>query len=604
MRTLIVPVLAVAALFLSLPCQAADAQTPTQADLATQATAAIARAVHYLRTEVAVGGGYLGHYKADLSDQWGEGHATRDQNWIQPPGCPSVGFSFLHAWEGTDDPQYREAACEVARSLVSGQLECGGWDYIVDHSEQGARNWFYRRNRDSKDPALTKGRNRATLDDDTTQHAIRLLMAVDQMLDSEVARRQAREIAASIDRLEMCLVPQEYKRSARAWHDQGGKEVPWEKVLAASEIKFRGTDLGPKLPVLPLVTKGAWGLSFELKEDRKPAFRQFTKENVGRTVAMVLDGKCLMAPVIKSEIPGVGLLQPDRPAHFTEFFDDNHKAIHEAALYALDALLKAQDTKGGWSQRFPRAGTGYDNNYTFNDNTFGDCVDVMILAYNTYGDSRYRDAVVRAGDFILMTQLPEPHPVWAQQYDKDLKPSWARKFEPPAATAGESGGVLTALTKITLFTGDMKYLKPFPSAIAWYKRSELTGADKGLWARFYELGTNRPIYMTKDYKLTYDGSDTPTHYSFKGKFYPTAPITRYEEISAKGVAQYLSDHETRPLTASARAKRIAELEPKVTKILKGQDEKGRWIRENLVVMNDFERNLDTLSEYVGLVRSE
>ena len=56
------------------------------------------KAVHYLRSEVAYGGGYLNSYLVDLSDQWGEGHATRTQNWIQPPGSPSVGFSFLRAW--------------------------------------------------------------------------------------------------------------------------------------------------------------------------------------------------------------------------------------------------------------------------------------------------------------------------------------------------------------------------------------------------------------------------------------------------------------------------------------------------------------------------
>ena len=37
----------------------------------------------------------------------------------------------------------------------------------------------------------------------------------------------------------------------------------------------------------------------------------------------------------------------------------------------------------------------------------------------------------------------------------------------------------------------------------------------GQFARFYELKTNKPLYFTKDYKLTYDDGDVPTHYSFK-----------------------------------------------------------------------------------------
>jgi PelA/Pel-15E family pectate lyase len=451
---------AVALCLSSLMSAALAADEPT---LASQATAAIAKTVQYLRTEVAVGGGYLGSYTADLSDQWGEDHATRDQNWIQPPGCPSVGFSFLRAWEATGDAQYLDAAKEVAMSLVSGQLECGGWDYIVDHSADGAKRWFYRRNKDNADEALRKGRNQATMDDNTTQHATRLLMAVDKALDFKDA------------------------------------------------------------------------------------------------------------------------------------------AIHDAALYALDFLLRAQDASGGWPQRFPLRGTGYSDYFTFNDNTFADCVDVMMIAYQTYGDQKYRDAIIRAGEFILKTQLPQPHPVWAQQYDRELKPAWARKFEPPAATAGESMGVLRTLIKIALFTGDTKWLAPFPTALEWYHKSELTGADKGLWARFYEIGTNTPIYMTKDYKLTYDGSDTPTHYSFKGRYFTPSVETQYNEIMQKGIAKYQEDHAPKPLTEEGRQKQAQGMEEKVRAILAAQDDKGRWVRDGKILMEDFERNLDALSAYLKLV---
>ena len=165
-------------------------------DLAARAAEGLAKAVSYLRSEVAVGGGYLGSYTDDLSDQWGEGHATRDQNWIQPPGCPSVGFAFLRAWEATGEQVYLDAAREVAGALVYGQLECGGWDYIVDHSPAGAKAWYYRHNRNSRDESLKKGRNRGVLDDDTTQHATRLLMAVDKALEFRDAEVHEAALAA------------------------------------------------------------------------------------------------------------------------------------------------------------------------------------------------------------------------------------------------------------------------------------------------------------------------------------------------------------------------------------------------------------------------
>jgi hypothetical protein len=55
-------------------------------------------------------------------------------------------------------------------------------------------------------------------------------------------------------------------------------------------------------------------------------------------------------------------------------------------------------------------------------------------------------------------------------------------------------------------------LEPVPRAIAYLKRSRL---PDGRLARFYELRTNRPLYFTKDYKLTFSDADVPTHYAFK-----------------------------------------------------------------------------------------
>ena len=46
-----------------------------------------------------------------------------------------------------------------------------------------------------------------------------------------------------------------------------------------------------------------------MRADRKNAFREFTRRNVGRQMAIVLDNKCQMAPVIKSEIPGKGIIE-------------------------------------------------------------------------------------------------------------------------------------------------------------------------------------------------------------------------------------------------------------------------------------------------------
>ncbi|MFK7777599.1 MAG: pectate lyase, partial [Gimesia sp.] len=105
------------------------------------------------------------------------------------------------------------------------------------------------------------------------------------------------------------------------------------------------------------------------------------------------------------------------------------QAVHGAVTYALDSFLKAQFPNGGWPQRYssfpdpkefpvlkanypeswPRTfpKKKYQNYYTFNDNAIADLVSLMFLAHHVYDDARYRDAALKAGDFIILAQMPE-----------------------------------------------------------------------------------------------------------------------------------------------------------------------------------------------------
>ena len=213
-------------------------------------------------------------------------------------------------------------------------------------------------------------------------------------------------------------------------------------------------------------------------------------------------------------------------------------AIHEAALYGLRKLIEAQYPNGAFPQvfrddkrdpskypiltaSFPPQGTEpthekeYWNFYTLNDNLALDVNRVFFVAAEVYEnsarDGKYAAAAKRLGDFLIAAQLPQPQPAWAQQYDFNMRPCWARKFEPAAVSGGESQGVINALIELYRFTGDKKYLGPIPAAVAWLERSRL---PDGKVARFYEMRTNRPLYMTKDYALTYSDADVPTHYAF------------------------------------------------------------------------------------------
>ena len=159
-------------------------------------------------------------------------------------------------------------------------------------------------------------------------------------------------------------------------------------------------------------------------------------------------------------------------------------SIRRARDYGLKKLLEAQYPNGAWPQRYDgirktfqaypilsarcpetwaRTYTGekYTNHYTFNDNSHRDCV---LLAL---------EAALRGGDFILLAQMPAPQPAWAQQYNARMEPAWARKFEPPSITEGESVGVYSTLLDLYLATGKEKYLKAAGPAVQWFQKSSI-----------------------------------------------------------------------------------------------------------------------------------
>ncbi len=463
------------------------ASAPLGADDARHRAAidAMVAATRYFRTYVATNGGYLWRYKTDFSMREGEGAASPTTIWVQPPGTPAVGMAFLSAYEATGDTLFFNGAIDAARALVWGQLASGGWDYRIDFDPVQSKRWHYRRDIERADMHAGDRLNRTTLDDNTTQSALQLLMRVD---------------------------------SARNFKDA---------------------------------------------------------------------------------------------------------EIHTAAQYALNALLKAQYPNGAWPQRFedfpdpekfpikkarypktwPRThpNTRYLDYYTFNDNAIADVIETMVEARAIYRDKRYLDAAKRGGDFILLAQMPDPQPVWAQQYNLDMEPTWARRFEPPAVTGGETFGIMQTLLDLYVKTGEQRFLDPMPAALNWAKRSRL---DDGRIARFYELQTNRPLYFTRDYVLTHDDSDLPTHYAFKVRGDRIERIEAlYNRILKDGRENILSEQ-----------KRVAGPNAdQVQKIIDALDDRGRWIERgslrnpqnrraridaDILSCRTFIRNLEVLARYV------
>ncbi|MFN7933059.1 MAG: pectate lyase [Bryobacteraceae bacterium] len=326
------------------------------------------------------------------------------------------------------------------------------------------------------------------------------------------------------------------------------------------------------------------------------------------------------------------IMRIDKALNFSD------KAIHEAALFALDSLVKAQYPVGAWPQRFSEfpdpakfpvkkasypdtwsrkwPGENYQSHYTFNDNSIADAIDTMLEAARIYHEPRYKASAEKGGQFILLAQMPDPQPAWAQQYDLDMHPAWARVFEPPSVTGGESQGIMRMLMVLYRETGDRKYLEPIPRAMAYLKKSLLpppakpsevrrrVGLTTPTLARFYELQTNRPLYITKGmmlrargvntvgrpdgYQISYDDSSVITHYGVLVSGAALSDIEAdYQKLAAADASTIRRAEKLHGLSPwSDRQRRPAVTGDSAAKLIQSMDARGAWTQEGIIGKSD------------------
>ncbi len=294
--------------------------------------------------------------------------------------------------------------------------------------------------------------------------------------------------------------------------------------------------------------------------------------------------------------------------------------LGEVTNFAIDGLIgKGQLPNGGYPQvwtnevgrkqpaaglaasypsTWPRTYPGhqqYWNRYTLNDDLAEDMVETLHLIEDIYGDGRGGVAAVRLADSLLLAQMPSPQPAWAQQYSDEMQPVWARKFEPPAISGGESQGVIAALLQVYARTGDRKYLPPIGRAIDYLETC--LRSDQKL-ARFYELQTNRPLYFNQTYELTYDDAECPTHYSFV----VSSRLDRLRRDYQKSL-----DTTWKPPSRTTKQKNVPQKE--VRRIIAAMDDRGRFVSDGklkyhryqgpVISMKTTAENLNTLADYLA-----
>jgi len=85
--------------------------------------------------------------------------------------------------------------------------------------------------------------------------------------------------------------------------------VPWEEVYQKSELILLGRDLKPNSRVDTDPQKHGYVVLFNWKAEAAAKFLRFTRTHINQHIAIVLDGKLISAPVIKSEIGARGQIE-------------------------------------------------------------------------------------------------------------------------------------------------------------------------------------------------------------------------------------------------------------------------------------------------------
>ncbi|MEN3943681.1 pectate lyase [Prosthecobacter sp. SYSU 5D2] len=300
-------------------------------------------------------------------------------------------------------------------------------------------------------------------------------------------------------------------------------------------------------------------------------------------------------------------------AHLPECKDDAE--LHTALKAGMDSLLGAQYPNGAWPQQYsgpvdaslpvmkaaypkdwPRTfpKEDYKGYYTLNDGNMMKIVQLLLRAHELTKEEKYMSAAKKAGDFFILAQMPEPQTAWAQQYNHQMEPVWARKFEPPCVSGGESLSTMKTLQELYVVTGEEKYMKPLAAAFAWYAKSEL---PDGQYARFYELKTNKPLYFVKDtYELVYDDSNLPTHYGFKLDWVNKDLEALRNQMDRS--REELLAKRGGPTDDKGWASRAKGAGSKAQQALKSQTADGIWMKGDEIDAGEFVKHMNAMAYYV------
>lgn len=204
----------------------------------------------------------------------------------------------------------------------------------------------------------------------------------------------------------------------------------------------------------------------------------------------------------------------------------------ESIQRGIDFLLTMQYQAGGWPQVYPARTTStessiyYTNYVTFNDNAmvrvlefFDDILNEHYPFDQEFLNKKERTDLITSQkkglDYILKSQnkVDDSLQVWSAQHDPvTYEAREGRSYEHASNSGSESIGIIKFLMSRPNQTPEIK--KAVLGALEWFDKVKLEGIryvsgdkngvyfvedpDSDTWYRFYEIGTNLPIFSSRD----------------------------------------------------------------------------------------------------------
>jgi PelA/Pel-15E family pectate lyase len=248
-------------------------------------------------------------------------------------------------------------------------------------------------------------------------------------------------------------------------------------------------------------------------------------------------------------------------ARVAALLEKDGEAYRVSFLRGLEYLLAAQFPNGGWPQVWPLQG-GYHDAITFNDGAVTAALALLRDAADgkdgfafvpESARARAGAAVAKGIACILATQIGPPghRTVWAQQHDAlSLQPVAARNYEPAAQCGSESAAVVLFLMRLP--GPSPAVVEAIHAAAAWFRKTAIHGmayqrgaVGRGLvpvqdaetlWARFYEIGTDRAVFGDRDKSIHDDVSEISAERRNGYSWYNTNPQEALDRYAAWSVS--------------------------------------------------------------------